>query len=203
MAIEFKCSSCSKKLKAKDEFAGKKIKCPACGAPVEIPEPEPEIFEMEEPIDGIPEEGRFDPSASFTPAQEEEKKGFKLPPKRLLVTGLVAGALMGTVVVFTSVMMDYLFGAIYARELGVLKLLLFSVIDGVILGGVISVVMIFTDSIGYGIAAGAVLLTVPKTIIMGGFSIIFIPINLMSGAFIGWVIASGVVKIVGTVEQEE
>lgn len=30
MAIEFRCSKCNKKLKVKDELAGKKIKCPSC-----------------------------------------------------------------------------------------------------------------------------------------------------------------------------
>ncbi len=38
MAIEFRCGSCQKKLKVKDELGGKKIKCPACGKPIEVPE---------------------------------------------------------------------------------------------------------------------------------------------------------------------
>ena len=37
MAIETKCAKCEKKLKVKDELAGKKIKCPGCGATVNIP----------------------------------------------------------------------------------------------------------------------------------------------------------------------
>jgi len=200
VAIEFSCSGCSKKLKAKDTLAGKKIKCPACGAPVKVPEAEPQVFEMEEPIDEIPEEARFDPSVSYAPAREE-KKLFKLPAKRLIVTGLVAGVVSGVIVVFTAVMMDYLFGAAYARELGFLKLLLFSVVDGVILGGVIAAVMVFTDSVGYGIGAGAVLLALPKAFIMGRFNIFFFVVGLISGAFIGWVIASGVARIVATVEE--
>lgn len=40
MAIEFRCGSCQKKLKVKDELAGKRIKCPACSTPIEVPEPE-------------------------------------------------------------------------------------------------------------------------------------------------------------------
>ena len=39
MAIEARCAKCSKKLKVKDELAGKKIKCPECGAIVAIPAP--------------------------------------------------------------------------------------------------------------------------------------------------------------------
>ena len=37
MAIEFSCPKCKKKLKVKDELAGKKIKCPGCGSPAAVP----------------------------------------------------------------------------------------------------------------------------------------------------------------------
>lgn len=37
MAIEFRCSQCDKKLKVKDELAGKKIKCPGCGDATAVP----------------------------------------------------------------------------------------------------------------------------------------------------------------------
>jgi DNA-directed RNA polymerase subunit RPC12/RpoP len=37
MPIEFACSKCKKKLKVKDELAGKKIKCPGCSSPVAVP----------------------------------------------------------------------------------------------------------------------------------------------------------------------
>lgn len=37
MAIEFRCKKCDKKLKVKDELAGKKIKCPGCGAGTAVP----------------------------------------------------------------------------------------------------------------------------------------------------------------------
>lgn len=40
MAIEFACE-CGKELRSKSEFAGKKTKCPACGAVLFIPKPEP------------------------------------------------------------------------------------------------------------------------------------------------------------------
>ncbi len=35
--IAFPCLQCAKVLKVKDELAGKKGKCPSCGAPVAIP----------------------------------------------------------------------------------------------------------------------------------------------------------------------
>ncbi len=39
--IKFRCQSCEKKIGVKDEFAGKRVKCPGCGEPVRIPQPEP------------------------------------------------------------------------------------------------------------------------------------------------------------------
>ena len=35
--ISFQCPACGKKLKVKDEFAGKKGKCPKCGNVINIP----------------------------------------------------------------------------------------------------------------------------------------------------------------------
>jgi hypothetical protein len=37
MAIAFKCSSCQKRLKAKDEHGGRRITCPGCKTKVEVP----------------------------------------------------------------------------------------------------------------------------------------------------------------------
>ncbi len=36
MTIEFECQ-CGKRLRVKDEHAGKKVKCPACGEPLVVP----------------------------------------------------------------------------------------------------------------------------------------------------------------------
>src|SRR5262245_49690262 len=35
--IAFTCTSCRKKLSAKDDLAGKKVKCPGCGAVASVP----------------------------------------------------------------------------------------------------------------------------------------------------------------------
>ena len=40
MAISLECTGCSKKLKVKDEAAGKRIKCPECQAVLTVPKPE-------------------------------------------------------------------------------------------------------------------------------------------------------------------
>ena len=37
MAIEISCKQCGKVLRAKDELAGKRVKCPGCGGELEIP----------------------------------------------------------------------------------------------------------------------------------------------------------------------
>ena len=39
--IEVVCGSCWSKAKVKDEHAGKRVKCPACGSPVAVPVPAP------------------------------------------------------------------------------------------------------------------------------------------------------------------
>src|SRR4051794_5263888 len=41
MSISIQCPTCEKKLKAKDELAGKRIKCPNCGEGVVIPSADP------------------------------------------------------------------------------------------------------------------------------------------------------------------
>jgi uncharacterized Zn finger protein (UPF0148 family) len=50
MTIAVSCPSCDKALKVKDELAGKKVKCPACGEPIVVAaadEPEPETAVQE------------------------------------------------------------------------------------------------------------------------------------------------------------
>lgn len=55
--IKVSCSACGAKLNAKDSLAGKRIKCPSCGTPVQIPDPgAEEVYDAEEVGDG----GEFD-----------------------------------------------------------------------------------------------------------------------------------------------
>lgn len=64
MAISFKCDQCGKKLKAPDELAGRKIKCPGCQAVVRITAPEE-----------LPEESPsklLDLTASSSPSVDDE-----------------------------------------------------------------------------------------------------------------------------------
>src|SRR5438067_12590152 len=48
MPITVSCS-CGKQLRAKDESAGKKIRCPGCGSVLSVPAAEEEILEEEAP----------------------------------------------------------------------------------------------------------------------------------------------------------
>lgn len=69
MALEFQCPSCSKLLRTPDEAAGKKAKCPQCGAIVDVPHessPQPDDRENEVPSDEI-ERDPFAESASPVP----------------------------------------------------------------------------------------------------------------------------------------
>lgn len=52
--IEFKCSQCGKQLKVKDNAAGKKGKCPQCGATLLVPQPEMVTLEAAEPSRSTP-----------------------------------------------------------------------------------------------------------------------------------------------------
>lgn len=57
MSISFNCASCDKKLKVKEELAGKRVRCPECGAVQEVPEP---MLEAEEsPVSSAPAEGGY------------------------------------------------------------------------------------------------------------------------------------------------
>ncbi len=53
MPIRFSCSACGKKLRVKDEYAGRRSKCPACGWGIVVPF-EPTWEESDSPAEPIP-----------------------------------------------------------------------------------------------------------------------------------------------------
>ncbi len=63
MAIEFPCT-CGKRLKVADEHAGKRAKCPVCGVPQLVPEPEPVVCDLEIVEDDPPGAVTSEPPAS-------------------------------------------------------------------------------------------------------------------------------------------
>jgi hypothetical protein len=70
MAIDIECQSCGKKLRVKDELAGKKGKCPGCGAIIDIPAPASDTYDLA----GEKEEQR-----QYVPVTAQEAKAEVLP----------------------------------------------------------------------------------------------------------------------------
>ena len=68
MSIKVKCGNCGKKLKAKDESAGKKVKCPDCGKVMQIPEPV--VDAIDDGFDSYDDNGFDDPYGSDSYAND-------------------------------------------------------------------------------------------------------------------------------------
>ena len=73
--IRFACSSCGKKLHAKDELAGRTAKCPNCGRPFQIPK-------AGEVPDSVPLDDAL-PGETVIPVSEEHLAAYDAP-KRLV-----------------------------------------------------------------------------------------------------------------------
>ncbi len=58
MPIIFYCSSCGKKLKAPDASAGRRVPCPKCGAPIDVPGGEEEEDAFDSMVADISEKAR-------------------------------------------------------------------------------------------------------------------------------------------------
>lgn len=75
MSISVRCEECGKTLKAPDSAAGKKAKCPQCGAVVAIPEP---VFDAEEVSEAEPvddDSNAFGDADSYdSPADESDER---------------------------------------------------------------------------------------------------------------------------------
>src|SRR5262249_18976669 len=78
MPIMVSCPGCKAKLKTRDEFAGKAMKCPRCSTPVSVPaDDEPVVAAMAEEDEGtVPataiEEGQPKPKSRPKPARDSE-----------------------------------------------------------------------------------------------------------------------------------
>jgi uncharacterized RDD family membrane protein YckC/phage FluMu protein Com len=57
MPIVFQCSGCNRQLRAKEEAAGRKARCPQCGTITEIPSPSPARHAWDDDDEGPPEYG--------------------------------------------------------------------------------------------------------------------------------------------------
>jgi len=212
MAIEFTCKGCGKKLKATDAMSDKTIKCPECKTPLRVPNPSANIkgdtesegglFEMEELHDEPAEDMVLDTTSR--PVTQEEKR-FKMPSKQLLKVGIRAGIMMGAVIMLIIGLVDYglgyLLGSGMAYKIGIVRVVIFCVLDGVVLGAITSTLMVFTNSLKWGIFAGAFIVAGPS-IIRFGFGI-FTIFPLTYGIILGYWIASATAKVISSVELDE
>src|SRR5271156_1502787 len=71
MPITFACDDCDTSIRVKDQFAGKKARCPKCGAVVRVPQLEEEERVEEDPVDEDPVEEAPRPKRSKPRAEEE------------------------------------------------------------------------------------------------------------------------------------
>ncbi len=73
------CPHCGQKLQAKDEFAGKKVRCPKCGQPAEVPAPsECTVAAAPRPAPPPPEQTVGAPPSN---GQADDEFGFLAPPQ--------------------------------------------------------------------------------------------------------------------------
>jgi len=206
MAIEFTCSKCGKKLRAKDELAGKRGKCPKCQTPFTVPQQE--VFEMEPVIDDEEEMQAVMSAGEPEHKREEQAPKRKLPSAALIKRAVITGAIMGVIVVTVISVVDYFLGGRSKDSPGLLAMVISSAIMGVVLGAIIGAVMVFTESLPACIGASAALLAVLKIIvfyIMGlrgtGFAVLAGISGAIGGAIVGYLIASSTAESLAASEE--
>jgi predicted RNA-binding Zn-ribbon protein involved in translation (DUF1610 family) len=73
MPIQFECSACGRKIKAPDENAGKKARCPYCQTVIVVPEPVYEAEDASAPPVGQQDAYGVQAAPSPSPKQEERR----------------------------------------------------------------------------------------------------------------------------------
>jgi phage FluMu protein Com len=108
MSIRIVCAKCEARLNAPETSASKKIKCPKCGTPIEVPQPDGDEFEV---VQAPAEKPSRQPRRGVNEDHKEvqpEKAGTKRPtpaPNRtplFLVLGLIAASVLGTGIYFLT-----------------------------------------------------------------------------------------------------
>lgn len=75
MPIEFDCP-CGKALRVADEYAGRKVKCPACGAVGFVPEPEPQFEVVEDEPPSPPAKAAPAKKSAWDDDDEDDGRGY-------------------------------------------------------------------------------------------------------------------------------
>lgn len=165
--IKVSCSGCGRRLEAPDEAAGKKARCPGCGA----------VFELSASLAGsCPGCGADCPGtavictacginlvtgARIAAEEPEEAPGARNAGIKLLFEGAFAGALLGAVVL-VSLMLGQMVANRFLGGSGpaagnLQSVILSRVITGVVWGSIVGVATVLTRSPSAGIIAGMVL----------------------------------------------
>jgi len=110
--IEFRCSECGKQLRAKDDAAGKKGKCPQCGAMLVVPNGEMGTIEAAQPLRATPAPPPGAEERANTTAPEIKQKpgprgigGWLMIP----AIGLVLGPIRSTTDLYRALTMIQIF----------------------------------------------------------------------------------------------
>ena len=103
MSIAFRCPACDKKLKSRDELAGKRVKWPSCGEvillPADAPEPPPKA--ADEPLVEAEERIQYDGLYKRAIAEPFMSPSTTWPPRKPM-TGYLRFYADGTVLVVAS-----------------------------------------------------------------------------------------------------
>ena len=96
MAIEFHCEHCGKKVRTKDEAAGKRGRCPYCKQSVYIPMPQAEIEPLDlAPLDESDEKKRDSLHKETTKLTGSILRDTKAPPEVSAVLVVLHGEVSG------------------------------------------------------------------------------------------------------------
>jgi len=109
MSLKVNCPSCSKSYRVPAETAGKKLKCKACGAMIEVPLPEAELLDdsseinfadLAPPEDNTPAAPAADPfPMSFDPNSSQRRS----KPFPVKIAAMIGGAAMLVIGIFVAV----------------------------------------------------------------------------------------------------
>ena len=199
MAIDFTCVKCQKKLRVKDELTGKHGKCPKCGAPFVVPRAG--VFEMSPIEEGVPKtpEGLTDEPE---PIKKKTKPARRIPPSALIKAGIVTGVVMGVIAFVIYAVVGYYIGGRSKGAPGLLARVIVSIPLGAVIGALVGLVMVFTESLSVCVGVSAGTLAVVQFLLakfalgsMGNFAaFVAAASGALTGAAMGYVIAMNTAK---------
>lgn len=110
MSISVSCELCGKEIKVKDEFAGKKVKCPGCGGVLAIPRAASDDEESFDDFEDVPEESAPRRVKAIGGAKKKGRKGGR-SQSSLIIRTAVLTSLLGVLGIVLFLMAWGRFGA--------------------------------------------------------------------------------------------